>query len=105
MMQKINIKNTTKATMYAMLCAADKKCEELEDSHRQLKNDSSMRIDHLSEDLAEAIEAKLYFRNLSENRREKIDQVMIECANLEADLKWANEHPWKHLWRCLTGGT
>lgn len=102
-MQKINIKNTTKATMYAMLCAADKKCEELEDSYRQLEADSMKRIDQLNDNLAEAIKESNGFKELAEKQNKLLAEARVEMDNCLANVRWVNEHPWKHLWWCLRG--
>lgn len=101
MMQKINIKNTTKATMYAMLCAADKKCEELESSYRQLEEDSMERIDQLNDDLAATVKEKNGFKELAENQNKLLSEARVEMNNCLANVRLVNEHPWKHLWRCL----
>lgn len=102
-MQKINLKNTTKDKLYATLCDAETKYEELENSYRQLEADSMKRIDQLNNDLAAEVKEKNGYRKLYENRCRQADEMNRWLRNLEEERKWRIEHPWKHLWWCLRG--
>lgn len=66
-------------------------------------SDTEASLGRVNADLAHQIESNrtLTFELHREGERVKV----LECklANREEDLKWAQEHPWKHLWECLKG--
>lgn len=95
---KINLKKTTKDKLYAMLCDAETKYEELEDSYRQLEADSMKRIDQLNDDLAGAVKEKNGFKELAEQQNKLLAEARVEMDNCIANVRWVNEHPRKHLW-------
>lgn len=65
--------------------------------------DTEKTLGRVNADLAHQIESNrtLTFELHREGERVKA----LECwlKNREEDLKWAKEHPWKHLWECLKG--
>lgn len=65
--------------------------------------DTEKMLGRVNADLAHQIESNrtLTFELHREGERVKA----LECwlKNREEDLKWAQEHPWKHLWGCLKG--
>ena len=72
------------------------------DALRNKLADTEAALGKVNADLAHQIESN---RTLTfELHREGVRVKALECklANREEDLKWAKEHPWKHLWECLT---
>lgn len=93
-MQKINLKKTTKDKLYAMLC-------ELDENYQSLKDETERRVETLNDEL---IKANVEIAGL--RREVETDSVVIKGLRDELDrcvkeIIQSEEHPWRHLWKCL----
>ena len=65
--------------------------------------DTEKTLGRVNADLAHQIEVNRTLTIELHREGERVKAMAVKLANCEADLKWAQEHPWKHLWACLKG--
>ena len=65
--------------------------------------DTEKTLGRVNADLAHQIESNRTLTIELHREGERVKALECRLANREEDLKWAQEHPWKHLWECLKG--
>lgn len=119
---EMNLKNTTKDKLYAMLCEEQTKrkaaeaimekqaenAQTLQERYLSLEKESEARIEALNDEL---IKANVEIAGLRRERddveasvvmqAEKSARLCEERFNLRKTLDEQNAHPWRHLWKCL----
>lgn len=65
--------------------------------------DTEKTLGRVNADLAHQIESNRTLTLELHREGERVKALECKLANCEADLKWAKEHPWKHLWACMKG--
>lgn len=120
----MDLKHTTKAELYEMLCEEQRKCKaaeeimekqaehakELEHSYEQLEKDCQKKIDEKNGELAKATDELAEFRRLAAAQSKQNAEAVQLAEDMKAvaegyhrALRWCIAHPWKNLWKCLMG--